>query len=86
MADLIDIERYCDVCNRRNQHCWQHGYLTGKPYDPKSHETLGPAKKPSTSDDSSGSDEEDSDKEPLPRSFNMGKSEVKLADLRPTLL
>lgn len=66
---LTEKETYCNACNRRNQHCWQHVYLTGTPYDPNSHADLPHS---SSSEDDDDQDEE----EPLPRSFYMGESQT----------
>lgn len=77
------MKRYCHACNRRNQHCWQSVYLTGKLYDHDSH-AIEPVSRESSDnyDDDDGDDEdkdddededEDDEDEALPRSFHMGK-------------
>ncbi|GMK56818.1 hypothetical protein CspeluHIS016_0306580 [Cutaneotrichosporon spelunceum] len=67
VSNRAEIARYCNACNRRNQHCWHSVYLTGTQYNPESHEDV----KGSVSNDDDD-DDEDEGEVPLPRNFNMG--------------
>ncbi|CAK9780196.1 hypothetical protein CC85DRAFT_283380 [Cutaneotrichosporon oleaginosum] len=61
---LPEMSHYCHACNRRNQHCWRTVYLSGKRYNPQSHEDI--------EDGEDDEDDEDDQYEPLPSSLDMG--------------